>query len=185
MSDDGTTSAGKRCHSDELARILSHSWSDPTATLLVFSVRPAVSCELYVERLRALISAAVMIARDVNFDDDSEIALDSLPEWFRVMSDAVSAEGSSNYLIADLGDIWDPAEWIYCFDPDLRAWTWWDVTVRADGVAVWIDTLGEPHVPHGELLWALYVSGADRVDLPYAEDAAVWVDETDIESGPD
>ncbi|MGY0497401.1 hypothetical protein ACWZHB_02750 [Nocardia sp. FBN12] len=169
---------GERGNSDELARISSHPLTKPTAILAVFLVHPAVSPELYIERLRTLISAAVGIAQSVNFDEDSDIALDSLPEWFRTTADVASSEGARNYVDTGLGDIWDPEEWIYTFDPDLRAWTWWDVTVRADGVAVWVDTLGEAHIPHEELLWALYVSGAERVDPLCMEDAAVWVEET-------
>ncbi|MEU5405731.1 hypothetical protein [Nocardia asteroides] len=136
----------------------------PSASLAMFAVRPAIPAELYIERFRALISAAVDIAQTVDFDLDEQIALDSLPRWFRDAPDFASTEGANNYVAANLGPPWDPAEWIYCFDPDLRAWTWWDITRQPDGIAVRVDTRGESHIPHGELLWALYVSGARHVD---------------------
>ncbi|MFC4374576.1 hypothetical protein ACFO5K_10735 [Nocardia halotolerans] len=168
---------GEIRNADEVAKSSSRPLVKPTAILAVFLVHQSLSPELYIERLRALISAAVSIAQNVNFDEDSDIAFDSMPEWFPTTADMASRKGARNYVDAGLGDIWDPEEWIYTFDPDLRAWTWWDATVRGDSVAVWIDTLGEPHVPHEELLWALYVSGAERVDPLYMEDATVWVDE--------
>ncbi|MFD3592919.1 hypothetical protein ACFWU5_09335 [Nocardia sp. NPDC058640] len=169
---------GENIDANERARILAVPSTSPTVTLAVILVHPAVSFELYIERLRALISAAVDISRTVNFDEDSTVAIDSLPEWFRNMSDVIAGEGASSYSNAGLGDPWDPEEWIYCFDPDLRAWAWCYVTVREDGVAVWVDTLGESHVPHDELLWALYVSGAESVDPLYMEDATVWENES-------
>lgn len=162
--------------SNEIARITGHPTTVPTATLAMFLVHPAISSEVYAARLRALISAAVGIAQETDFEKDDVVTLDPLPEWFRGISDAPSTKGASNYVEAGLGEPWEPEEWIYCFDPDLRAWTWWDITERPEGVAVWVDTLGEPHVPHGELLWALYVAGAERVDPLRMEGADSWAD---------
>lgn len=164
--------------SDELARIVSHPTTTPTATLAMFLVYPTITHQTYIDRLRALMAAAVSIARTVDFDRDEVVALDPLPTWFRQTPDAPSIAGAGSYAKARLGQPWDPAEWIYCFDPDLRAWTWWDVTDRSDGVAVWVDTLGEPHVPHDELIWALYVTGANQVDPLRMETASAWAAET-------
>ncbi|MET9213395.1 MULTISPECIES: hypothetical protein [unclassified Nocardia] len=164
--------------SNELARVMSHPVTTPTGTLAMFLVHPAVPRRTYTQRLRELISAAVEIAQTTDFDQDEVVTLDPLPTWFRETPDVPSIEGSRNYVAAGLGDPWEPEEWIYCFDPDLRAWTWWDVTERSDGVAVWVDTLGEPHVPHGELLWALYITGAEQVDPLRMEAASSWCDAT-------
>ncbi|MGV9663751.1 hypothetical protein [Nocardia niigatensis] len=147
---------------------------EPVALLAMFLVHPAVPSDVYVERLRELISAAIGIAEVTDFDEADSIPLDPLPGWFRRLSDPTSREGVRRYAEADLGDPWDPEEWISCFDPDLRRWSWWDVAIWEEGVAVWVDTIGEAHIPHGELLWALYVAGARKVDPLVMEYAEVW-----------
>ncbi|MGW6422671.1 hypothetical protein ACWF82_08340 [Nocardia sp. NPDC055053] len=74
----------------------------PTATLAMFLVHPAVPRRIYIERLRALISAAVEIAQTTDFDRDEVVTLDPLPEWFRKTPDVPSIEAM---LVTPLSDI--------------------------------------------------------------------------------
>jgi hypothetical protein len=83
----------------------------------------------------------------VDFERD-DIPLDSLPDWFLAVTDGEPDDGSPehagkrNYLAArENSTPWDAEEWIYCFDPDLRSWSWWDLTEDGDGgLTLWVST---------------------------------------------
>lgn len=167
-------SLSKNETSNELARTRVSPTAEPTATLGLLVVHPSVPYEAYSQRLRELIGKAVEIAVSADFEAEEEVSTSLLPEWFQDLSDTPSRSGASSYAEAGKGDPWDKEDWIYCFDPDLRAWTWWDLTRFPGGAAVWIDTQGEGHVPHEELVWALYVAGASRVEPLRMEAASAW-----------
>ncbi|MFI6922323.1 hypothetical protein ACIBIZ_20455 [Nonomuraea spiralis] len=118
-----------------------------------------------------------------SFDSD-ELSVDALPAWFLALSrgetgdipgDLIGSEGKRRYLATRDERPWSSEEWIYCFDPALRAWSWWDVTADENGrVCVWVDTAGEGHIPCEELWWALFVSGASTVESLTLEYGSGW-----------
>jgi hypothetical protein len=136
-----------------------------------------------------LLSAAVQIAESNDFDSD-EIANDRLPAWFLEISsgdsrspgdDPIGHAGAQRYLAAREDRPWEASEWIYCFDPDLRAWSWWDATSDDRGtVNIWFDTMGEAHIPCEELWWAAYVAGAETVAPMTLESATVWRSQSSV-----
>lgn len=173
----------------EEGRMFQRPSEEPGFLLGVFIVSPLRESDRYAARLRELISAAVNIARSADFERD-DVSTTQLPEWFVNISvrddnpgpgDALSAKGRQRYLESRGDGAWDVEEWIYCFDPDLRRWSWWDVTLRSDGrLNVWVDTNGEGHIPCGELWWALYVVGARNVEPLTLEYASMWVLEDSV-----
>lgn len=156
---------------------------DPIALLGLLVVTPVADGVKYAQRLRGLIAGAVEISGSVDFESD-EVSERSLPSWFLALSggavgdvpgDPIGSAGKRGYLEARDDRPWDSEDWIYCFDPDLRAWSWWDVTVdENEKVCVWVDTKGEAHIPCEELWWAIFVSGAVSVDPLTLEFASVW-----------
>lgn len=162
---------------------------EPISLLGLLVVTPVADSGKYAERLRDVIGGAVEVARFIDFERD-DLPVDSLPSWFRELSsgvgegaqaDLVGSEGKRRYLEAREDRPWDAEEWLYCFDPDLRAWSWWDVTLGGDGsVCVWIDTKGEAHIPCEELWWAIFVAGAGVVEPLTLEASAVWSNQPSI-----
>lgn len=73
------------------------------------------------------------------------------------------------------GPEWTVQDLLSAFDPDLRSWTWWDVT-RAGGnlVQVWADAMWEDTFDCEGLRWACYLSGAHSMVGPILEPAEVW-----------
>ncbi|GLZ11633.1 hypothetical protein Acsp04_18680 [Actinomadura sp. NBRC 104425] len=116
-----------------------------------------------------MLMAAVRVAYEQGFDRE-ELDTSSIPNWFISITDGGSHEeaipvevlaGRNAYYAARDQNEWDVQEWLFCFDPDLRYWHWWDLTSPGDRVAVlWIDTRGEWDVPCEELWWAVYAAGA-------------------------
>ncbi|KPM55132.1 hypothetical protein ACG83_17615 [Frankia sp. R43] len=142
-----------------------------------------MDADAYSGRLRSLIAAAIEICMAADFEHD-DVSEDGLPSWFLNLSDgsedeaygdAVGSAGKSRYLEVRDDRAWDAGEWIYCFDPDLRKWSWWDITVVDDGVVcVWVDTKGEAHIPCEELWWAVFVAGAQEVQTMTLETSSIW-----------
>ncbi|WP_438297101.1 hypothetical protein [Streptomyces sp. HUAS TT7] len=156
---------------------------DPISLLGLLVVTPVADGVKYAQRLRRLIAEAVEISRLADFEGD-DVSEDALPSWFLELSsgsvgdvpeDSIGSEGKRRYLEVRDDRPWSSGDWIYCFDPDLRAWSWWDVTVDENGkVCVWVDTKGEAHIPCEELWWAAFVSGAVGVEPLTLEFASVW-----------
>jgi hypothetical protein len=121
----------------EKQRLRQRPTEDPIKYLGLIVVRTENSLDKYASRLRDVLSHAVDIAWHADFDSDS-ISVSSLPAWFQgltngrtesISGDPVGDAGKAAYVdgAADRRS-WDAEEWIYCFDPDLRSWSWWDVT---------------------------------------------------------
>jgi hypothetical protein len=164
-------------------RLMGRPSEEPISLLGLLVVAPLADAGEYAERLRGLLAAAIAICKTVDFERD-EVSEDELPPWFlnlsdgshgRAQDDSVGAMGKSRYLEARDDRPWDAGDWIYCFDPDLRKWSWWDITVDGSGaVYVWVDTKGEAHIPCEELWWAVFVAGAERVESMTLETCSVW-----------
>lgn len=165
----------------ELGRTRARPDEEPIALLGLLTVTPALPKEQYARRLRELVASALEIARVADFDE-GDVPLRPLPGWFLELTDGEPDGGSPdhsgkrNYLTSREGAApWDVEEWVYCFDPGLRAWSWWDLTDDGrGGLAVWVDTKGEAHIPCEELWWAVYAAGADAVEPLVLEDATRW-----------
>lgn len=174
----------------EKARVLRRPSEEPIRLLALLVVDPTTDAKLYAKRLREVVSSAVGISQTTDFERD-DVATSALPEWFVAVSggtgmtdvrDVTSLSGKDCYLEERGGEPWDVEEWVYCFDPDLRRWSWWDVTERPDGrVCVWVDTKGEAHIPCEELWWLVFVAGARSVEPLMLEDAGVWAEQGSIQ----
>ncbi|WKX70647.1 hypothetical protein [Streptomyces sp. XD-27] len=180
----------ERSHLDaELSRLKHRPSGQPVPLLGVFTVVPAANGFTYAARIRELLLAAVSIARSADFDQD-DVSPDSLPAWFLSHStgetsaendDRAGSEGKASYERNRGERPWTAEEWLYCFDPDLRSWSWWDVTADKDGhVRVWVDTKGEGHIPCEELWWAVYVAGASEVRTFTLEYASAWQEQQSL-----
>ncbi|MFZ4156358.1 hypothetical protein [Streptomyces pseudogriseolus] len=167
----------------ERERLRRRPSEEPISLLGLFVVTPTINHERYAERLRDVIGAAVAITRSIDFERDT-LPIDLLPPWFLdlssnvidgMQSDPAGREGRRRYLEVREDRPWDAEEWLFCFDPDLRAWSWWDVTLSSHGsVCVWIDTRGEAHIPCEELWWAIFLAGAGGVEPFILENSTVW-----------
>ncbi|MFJ6198695.1 hypothetical protein [Micromonospora sp. NPDC092111] len=167
----------------EAARVMHRPGEGPVRSLALLVVVPAAGPEAYAQRLRTLIGAAIDIVRSADFDQE-DVPVDALPQWFIELSNEESVtggnddagnEGKRRYLLTRDSRPWGSGDWIYCFEPGLRAWSWWDVTLGVDGrVNVWVDTKGEAHIACEELWWAVHVSGALMVEPIVLESAEVW-----------
>ncbi len=156
---------------------------EPISLLGLLVVTPLADAGEYAERLRSLLTSAIAICKTVDFEHD-DVSEGELPSWFldlsdgsneSVQDDSIGAIGKSRYLESRDDRPWDAGDWIYCFDPDLRKWSWWDITFDETGaVCVWFDTKGEAHIPCEELWWAVFVAGAQEVDPMTLEKSSVW-----------
>ncbi|WAL67911.1 hypothetical protein ORV05_09120 [Amycolatopsis cynarae] len=170
----------------EVHRLERHPLDESIGLLGLLVVTPAGDGSRYAQRLRGLIAAAVEIARSADFESD-EVSGVGLPSWFLALStgaagdvpgDAMGSAGKRRYLEVRDDRSWSSDEWIYCFDPDLRAWSWWDITVGDNGkICVWVDTKGEAHIPCEELWWAVFAAGAASVERLTLEYASVWAEQ--------
>jgi hypothetical protein len=126
--------------------------------------------EAYGRRLRDILSAAVATAREQGFDREV-LDLHLMPSWFVALTGHVKSDladipveslaGRASYYEARQEREWDIQEWLFCFDPELRRWLWWDLTTSdSDSLALWLDTKGELVVACEELWWAVYAAGA-------------------------
>ncbi|MGW2230616.1 hypothetical protein [Streptomyces formicae] len=173
----------------ELTRTEGRPNEVPIHLLALLRVKPVISGPEYATRLREVIQEALRVCKRVDFAED-DVPVDSLPDWFLSVTDgtpdtpdANSPEsiGKSRYLAARENEAWEAEEWIYCFDPDLRAWSWWDVTEDDRGnVSLWVDTKGEGHVPCEELWWAVYVAGAESVEPLTLQYSSEWAAQASI-----
>lgn len=173
----------------ELIRTGERPSADPIHLLALLRVKPVISGSEYATRLRGLIQETLRICQRVDFEGD-DVPTDSLPDWFLSVTDGTPATshanspesiGKSRYLAAREGEAWEAEEWIYCFDPDLRAWSWWDATEDDLGnVCLWVDTKGEGRIPCEELWWAVYAAGAEAVEPLTLEYSSEWAAQASI-----
>ncbi|MFJ5884765.1 hypothetical protein [Kitasatospora cineracea] len=177
-------------YSDELGRISSRPSSLAGPVLVSLEIEPIGDIEAYGQRLRQVLMAAANVAHGQRFDRE---VLDSsgIPSWFAFITDsgessevdipAESLRGRERYY-EDRGEgEWDLQEWLFCFDPDLRRWLWWDLTTPDGRKAVlWIDTRGEPVIPCEELWWAVFAVGARSVRGPVLTPAEEWQQQSSI-----
>ncbi|WP_431683454.1 hypothetical protein [Kitasatospora sp. KL5] len=181
-------------YADELARLAAR----PAVTaappgLTALAVRPIGDLEAYARRLREILSAAVRAAGEQDFDADP-LDESGIPPWFAAVTDPTgtagtvhtdvppeAVAGAARYGPARGEDPWDLQEWLYCFDPELRRWRWWDATTPDGRTAVlWLDTRGEPVVPCEELRWAAHAAGAHGVTGPTPAPTPDWPDQPSI-----
>ncbi len=150
--------------------------------LATFMVATGVNAIHYVERFRAVLSAAIRTANDADFDS-GRISETLIPDWFAEATcgstlggrDSVASAGSRQYVSSRGEEPWDLQEWLYCLDPQLRGWAWWDMTHGPDDMVVlWVDSSGEPVFPCEELRWLAYVCGAVDVAGPLVRSIAEW-----------
>lgn len=149
------------------------------ATFLVTTNVDAVD---YVTRFRAVLSAAIRTANQADFDSET-IPETLIPDWFAEVTrgsvvvgrDHAAFSGRQKYVSHRGEDPWELQDWLFCFDPQLRGWAWWDVTQLSNGaVLVWVDSSGEPAFPCEELRWLAYVCGAKNVEGPLVKRLSEW-----------
>ena len=165
-------------------RVLGRPHSIPPQVLTCFKILPLGNQSTYCKRLRRLIYSTVLLSKGQDFD--REVLNDTgIPAWFVYLTDGVPStdreipdgarEGAAKYFSARGGDEWDLQEWLFMFDPQLRSWSWWDVTGGGNGwLFLYIDTKGEIPVPLEELWWAMFASGAQVVEGPFLVSPEKW-----------
>jgi hypothetical protein len=176
-------------HDSEGARLLARPPEEPTSLLALIRVTAAVGVEQYAARLRQVLRVSIALASRTDSDVD-DIDLQVMPEWFVLLTDGQeglvagdpSGSGGKQLYIHDRSERpWDLEDWFYCFDPELRAWQWWDVTCDDSGrIGVWLDTKGEAHIPCEEIWWLVYVAGASKIDPLVLEHSAMWKREASV-----
>lgn len=143
----------------------------------------------YAGRLRGALNAVLALAVSEDFAGE-DIPVDTVPDWFIGVCrggggpvEEFARDGSERYSEETGAGPWELQNWLYRFDPELevRGWSWWDLTVLADGrLRLWADTWGEPFFSWEDLRWLLYTCGARAVDDPVLVKPEVWSQETSI-----
>ncbi|MBZ9638999.1 hypothetical protein [Streptomyces sp. PSKA30] len=144
------------------------------------------SPEVYAQRVRRVLSAALHLACTAEFGDD-DVPTDEFPDWFTAISaregevyETFARDGRTAYMNRSGGNPWSLQNWIYRFDPDedSRGWEFWDVVpVGPSRVRVWVDSWGESFFGSLYLLWLLYAAGASHVEGPEVHKASTWASE--------
>ncbi|MGP3949597.1 hypothetical protein [Streptomyces sp. 7N604] len=161
-------------------------------SLGVFEVEVEGSLDQYASRVREALAGAVGIAKNYSFDVD-ELPSEPLPHWLVQISsqrdkhapesgsNSFSERGAQQYESMRGEDRWDLQEWISCFDPQLRYWSWWDITRSTDtSVKIWIDTRGEAVVGCEELRWIIFVAGACSLSEMELTKGSAWSPEASL-----
>ncbi|MEV0371123.1 hypothetical protein AB0I10_15030 [Streptomyces sp. NPDC050636] len=159
----------------------------------------------YMERVRAVVSAALKLAVSATFDDE-DLPVEAIPAWFVAVSrtpDEPGEPGEPGEPDADLTEFarrgkaryqeefgnrpWDIQWWLWQFDPDseTRGWAWWDATQSGDRrVRVWADSWGEDFYACDEVRWLLHTAGAETVSGPVLAHPSEWVTTSSPAPGP-
>ncbi|MDQ1026626.1 hypothetical protein QF035_004208 [Streptomyces umbrinus] len=149
------------------------------ATFLIDASMDAIS---YVARLRSVLSAAIRTVNQAEFDEE-RIPETLIPAWFAevtrgsvvVGGDAAASWGAQQYVSRRGEEPWDLQDWLFCFDPQLRGWAWWDATrISQSAVLLWVDSSGEPVFPCEEFRWLAYACGAKTVEGPNLRSVLEW-----------
>jgi hypothetical protein len=155
----------------EVERLRRRPMAQPPAGLLAWEIEPIGDPRHYAVRLRSCLEAALRTAAKADFEAE-EIDAGQLPDWFVAVTEESGGAGPTpqecrlgrqRYYRAYEEQEWTVQEWLFCFDPDLRNWRWWDLTTSGDRVTLWLDSKGEPMVAAEELRWALFAAGANDV----------------------
>jgi hypothetical protein len=168
----------------ELGRVDSApSWStEAPAVLATFLVTASMGAADYVARVRAVLSAAIHAANSMDSDSES-LPENLIPDWFAEVTrgsvvvghDAPASLGIQQYVSRRGEEPWELQDWLFCFDPQLRGWAWWDATQLPDeSVLLWVDSSGEPVFPCEEFRWLAYACGAKTVEGPVLRSVLEW-----------
>jgi len=152
--------------------------------LVAMEVTPELAPQEYLNRIRSVLGPAVALAQRNNFDVEI-LPTNSIPVWFSEVSNGApnvsnllsnsAHSGAQRYISRLHQNPWDLQEWLFCFDPERRGWSWWDATVANSGtVTLWLDTLGEPTVPWDDFIWLAYVTGALSVNEATLKSSDEW-----------
>lgn len=172
----------------ELARLRCRPRAEAATPVLgEFTVDVAGEPAPYVDRVRAVLSAAVALGATSEFEGQ-DLPVESIPGWFVAVSSGqggsppeFSRNGRDLYVSYTGWVPWDIQDWLYRFAPEeeSRGWEWWDATlVGLSRVRVWVDCWGESFFGCEELRWLLCTAGAVHVDGPAVRDVEDWVAET-------
>jgi len=174
---------------DELGRIFRRPDDRAPSGLLAWSIRVLGEWPEYALRLRSVIGSALSIAEQQSFEQD-EIDVGILPQWFLQVTEGdinsaslpiVCRLGRQRYLDLIEDRPWTIREWIYNFDPDLRHWKWWDLTVdQDDRLILWLDSSGEPTFAADELRWAVFCAGAAEVTSLGLLSSSIWSEQPSL-----
>lgn len=136
----------------------------------------------YIVRIRTVLSSAVRAANEIDSDVES-LPEDLIPDWFAEVTrgsvvvghDTSASLGVQEYVSRRGEAPWDLQDWLFCYDPQLRSWAWWDATQLPDeSVLLWVDSSGEPVFPCEEFRWLTYVCGAKSVEGPVLRSVSEW-----------
>ncbi|MFF1615238.1 hypothetical protein ACFVYA_46515 [Amycolatopsis sp. NPDC058278] len=150
--------------------------------LATFLVDTSLSSAEYVSRIRAVLSAAIRSADEISTGSEF-LPEGNVPDWFAEVTrgsvsvgrDDPATQGVRQYASRGGEEPFELQEWLFCFDPELRAWSWWDATQISDeSVMLWVDSSGEPVFPCEELRWLAYVCGATAVEGPVLRAFSEW-----------
>lgn len=150
--------------------------------LATFLVTTNIDAVDYVARFRAVLSAAIRTANQADFDSET-ISETLIPDWFAEVTcgsiavgrDNAASSGSQQYVSRRGEELWELQDWLFCFDPQLRGWAWWDLTqLSHNAVLLWVDSSGEPAFPCEEFRWLAYACGAKNVDGPVVRRLSEW-----------
>ncbi|WP_143342764.1 hypothetical protein [Crossiella equi] len=150
--------------------------------LAVFRVAVGMRVVDYLAGVRAVLSAAIRTMGEIDAGTD-DLPEDLIPDWFAEVTrgSVVASRGGPSSLgvqqyVARRGEEpWELQDWLFCFDPKLRGWAWWDATEISDeSVALWVDSSGEPVFPCEELRWLAYACGAQNVEGPSLASISDW-----------
>ena len=132
--------------------------------------------------MRSVVYAAAELALAADFEAEEGIPESSIPEWFanacgedNARKDYLSQVGAERYMNQQGERPWDLQDWLYCFDPARRSWSWWAITSGEDTtVEIWVDTAGEPFFAYDELRWLAFVSGCESFNAPELHSDGEW-----------
>src|SRR5262245_32580222 len=146
-------------------------------------VRGPGGMDAYATRLRSGIEAGVALAALDSFDTD-ELPDSAVPEWFAEVSSTTPnpsilpdevVGGRSHYVSVQDQEAWRLQDWLWCFEPGVRQWEWWDVTAAGGtSVQIWLDSKGELAYPCEDVRWLAYVAGARSISGPAILPRIVW-----------
>jgi hypothetical protein len=169
----------------ELEKLRSEDFSGTGMPPLLsrFLVTPILSASEYNSRIREVLAAVIETVKEFDALSD-QVPVGLIPDWFvgvtcglNFKSSGPEFKGARYYVSCRHEEPWELQEWLFCFDPQMRGWRWWDLTWLPDGsIQLWVDSSGEPVFPCEELRWLAYVCGAKNVDGPILIPISAWLE---------